>query len=254
MGCVVLFVLVILALVARSLYEHGYLGIAVALVGGVALFVGLIRAFLGVRLARRHRHQANRRSPRQEEQHHHQTPLPWEHQQEERPPPRYEERFVYSVPQEIREEEERPIDPLEEEEQLIEELPERGVIVQRLNEMSDEGFEQVVGCYLRNRGYVVETPPASGGGRGADFIIAAAGYRISVLLKKRQDAPLGERAVQEALGGRAFYGAYEAWLITNDAFTRGALYEAKRKGVRLIDGDELAEWLEKLPGLLEDEA
>jgi restriction endonuclease Mrr len=245
MGCGALFVLGLLALVCWSLYQHGYLGIVAAVVGGVALFTGFMYA---VRARAAPKPQANNRRYQEEAWEEHPS-----REQEERQPPEHEEWFVHSVTREGREEEERPIDALKEEEQPIEELSKRGAIVQHLDEISDEEFEQVVAYYLRTQGHVVETMLASGG-RGANFIIAAAEYRISVLLK-RQEELVGTRAVQEALGGRAFYGTYEAWLITNNAFTRGTLHEAKRKGVRLIDGDELAQWLvEKLPDLLEDEA
>jgi hypothetical protein len=230
MGCGVLFVLVILALVSWSLYEHGYLGVAVAVVGGVALSVGLIRAFRAW-VAPRYRVTQGR--PQGEWQ----MRLPWE---QERRPPEYEERPVYSVPRERRKEEEQPRVPLE-----------RDALVQRLNEISDGEFEQLMAYYFRRRGYAVEPTPTTGD-RGADLVIKVADRRVSVLLK-RQDVPVGNRAVQEALSGRAFYGADEAWVITNNAFTKGTRYDARGKGVRLIDGNELAEWLDKLLHFLEDE-
>lgn len=230
-GCVTLFIFVILALASWSLYEHGYLGIAIAVIAGVTLSVRLIRVYR-VRVARKDQ-TTQRRSQLEEEW---QTQIPWEQEGQLE----YEERLDHPVPRESREEEEQPEVPLR-----------RAAIVQRLNEISDKEFEQLARYYLRNRGYVIDTTIASGG-RGADLVISAGEGRISVLLK-RQDAPVSNRAVQEALGGRAFYGTYEAWLITNNTFTREARYDAKRKDVRLTDRDELADWLEKLPDPLEDE-
>jgi hypothetical protein len=47
LGCVALFVLVILALVGWTLYEHGYLSTALAVVGVIVVSVGVIHAYRG---------------------------------------------------------------------------------------------------------------------------------------------------------------------------------------------------------------
>jgi restriction system protein len=151
------------------------------------------------------------------------------------------ERPVRSGRQETWKEEERPRDQFE-----------RDTIVQRLNEISKGEFEQLMVFYFRRRGYTIEPTPASGD-RGADLLITTSDRHIAVRLK-RQDVPVGNRAVQEVLSGRAFYGAYEAWIITNNAFTRAAYDEARVAGVRLIDGNALSEWLNDLLDQLEDEA
>ncbi len=231
MGGVALFVFVILFIVSLSLYEHGYLGIAIAVVGVVAVYGGFVRASL-VRTARRD--QVNRGKRQQEEEW--QMRLRWEQETL----PGYEEPPVRSVPQEIREEEERPRAQLK-----------RDAIVQRLNEISDGEFERLMAHYFRQQGYSVDVTPASGN-RGADFVIAAADHHISVRLKRQED-PVSNGAVREALGGRAFYAAYEAWLITDGTFAKETRYDAKVAGVRLVDGDELAGWLDELLDQLEDE-
>ena len=231
-GGVALLVVVLLALAPLALYEGGYLGIAVAVLGGVAVCVGLMRVFRAGVATGKPVSQRRYQEEKWEEW------LRWE--QDETQPLEYEEWSVQSVAQEGREEEEQPRVP-----------PKREPLIQDLDEISDREFEQLVEYYLRSYGYVVETTLPSGG-RGADLLITASDRRISVLLKL-QNEPVDDRAVQEALGGRAFYGTYEAWLITNNTFTRGTLYEAKRKGVHLIDGEGLVDWLEKLPGSPEDE-
>ena len=98
--------------------------------------------------------------------------------------------------------------------------------------------------YFHRRGYDVELTPASDD-RGADLLLTATDRNIVVRLI-RQGVPVGNRVVQEALSGRAFYGAYGAWVITNNTFTRAARNDAVVAEVRLIDGNELAEWLSKL--------
>jgi restriction system protein len=128
---------------------------------------------------------------------------------------------------------------------------ERDVLNQRLNEISEAEFEQLMTYYFRRQGYTVD-PTSASGNRGANLLIIANDRHIAVRLKQ-QGVPVGNRVVQEALSGRAFYGAYEAWIITNSTFTRAARNEARVAGVRLIEGNELSEWLNDLLDQLEDE-
>jgi restriction system protein len=145
------------------------------------------------------------------------------------------------VSQARREDEERPRDQFE-----------RDAIVQRLNEIGEREFERLMASYFRRHDYGVESTAASGG-RGADLLLTANDHHIVVRLR-RQGVPVGNRVVQETLSGRAFYGAYEAWVITNNTFTRAARNDAVVAGVRLIDGSELAEWLSKLLDQPKDES
>ncbi len=224
MGCITLFVFVILGLVGLTLYERGYLGIALALVSGVAVSVGLLyayraRAVRRNQLTQRRRRQGEGRQGRLR-------------REQERPSGR-RAAPARSAPQARREGEERPRDQFE-----------RDAIVQRLNEISEGEFERLMASYFRRLGYTVESTPGSGD-RGADLLLTTNDRHIVVRLR-RQGVPVGNRAVQEALSGRAFYGAYEAWVITNNTFTMAARNDAVVAGVRLIDGSELAEWLSKL--------
>jgi hypothetical protein len=231
MGCVALFAFVILGLVGLTLYERGYLGIALALVSAVAVSVGLLYAYR-TRVARRDRPTYRRRRHGEGRQ----GRPRWE---QERPSGRREAPAL-SAPQARREDEERPREQFE-----------RDAIVQRLDEISEGEFERLMASYFRRLGYGVESTPASGD-RGADLLITANERHVVVWLR-RQGVPVGNRAVQEALSGRAFYGAYEAWVITNNTFTRAARNDAVVAGVRLIDGSELAEWLNNLLDHLRDE-
>jgi hypothetical protein len=135
-GCVALFVLVILTLVGWTLYEHGYLAIALAVVGVIAVSVGLFRLY-GARVVRRVRANHRRR----------------QHQGQERQEQALGARVVFwtrepparSMAQERRKEEGRPRSQFE-----------RDTIVQRLSEISDGEFEQLVVFYFRRRSYAVE--------------------------------------------------------------------------------------------------
>jgi restriction endonuclease Mrr len=228
-GCLALFVLVILTLVGWTLYERGYLGIAVAVVGIVVVSLGLIRAYRAWVVRR------VRANQRKRQQGHEQERL----RREKERPSGHGDQPVRSITQERRQEKERR------------DQFERDAVVQRLSEISDGEFEQLMVYYFRRRGYAVE-PTLGSNDRGADLLITATGRHIAVRLQ-RQDVPVDNRAVQEALSARAFYGAYEACVITNNTFTRVAHNDARIAGVRLIDGDELSEWLNDLLDQLEDE-
>ena len=233
MGCLALFTLVILTLIAMALYEHGYLGVAVAVAGGVAVSVGLIRQVFRVWVAWRNRAK-HRRREQEKEGRRKRLRLEQQRQSKSRGRP------VRSVPQKRRQMKQRRKDQLE-----------QNALMQRLDEMSAQEFKRLMEHYFRHQGYSVDKTPGSVN-RGADLTIAATERRIAILLK-RQDVPVSNEAIQEALAGRAFYGAYETWLITNSTFTRGARKDATVADVRLIDGSELAEWLSKLLDQPEDQ-
>src|SRR3954469_19894336 len=67
LGCVALFVLLILTLVGWTLYEHGYLGIALTVVGVIAVSVGLIHVYRAWVVGRVRANQ-RRRQPGEEQQ------------------------------------------------------------------------------------------------------------------------------------------------------------------------------------------
>ncbi|MDP9475941.1 MAG: restriction endonuclease [Actinomycetota bacterium] len=69
--------------------------------------------------------------------------------------------------------------------------------------------------------------------------------KVAVELK-RWVAPVGNRIISHALGGMLHYGAQEAWVITTGFFTPKAKEMARSTGGRLVDGAQLAEWLERL--------
>ena len=236
---IVLFVLVVLSLVIWALDAHGYLDIAAA-VGGIAVLVGLMRVFQGFRDRRRQDEEGRRRrrGGRQVEEER-QRRLEWE-QEEIQPQSRKAEPQPMSKGSRQEGEKQQP------------ERQRQHAILQRINEMDDREFRHALAYYFRHQGYAIDTTPASSD-RGADFVLVATDRRIAVQLNHQQ-RPVDNRAVREVLAGRAFYGAYEAWLITNNVFTRDARNDARVAGVRLIDGEELAEWLSSFSEQPEDKS
>ncbi len=116
---------------------------------------------------------------------------------------------------------------------------------ERFEGMDGAQFEAEVSKLLRSLGYAVRpTPPSNI--HDVDFLLQMTGCRVAVQLK-RWNAPVGDRSVYGLFTGRIHYGTDEAWLITTSRFTPKALKLAETTGVRLVDGDELAEWLDSRP-------
>jgi restriction system protein len=105
-------------------------------------------------------------------------------------------------------------------------------------------YENFMANVFDQKGYVVQTTPASGD-QGVDLLVTIDDRKVAVQLK-RYTAPVGNAAVQAAFAGMFHYKAKEAWVITTSSFTPGAKQLAKSTGVRLIDRTELEEWLSDL--------
>jgi hypothetical protein len=115
----------------------------------------------------------------------------------------------------------------------------------RFEQMGGAEFENEVAGLLGGLGYSVQRARASGD-KGVDLILKKGNRKVAVQLK-RWTAPVGHRAVQAAFEGRIHHGADEAWLVTTSRFTPRAAELARTTGVRLVDGAELADWLNSSP-------
>ena len=103
-------------------------------------------------------------------------------------------------------------------------------------------FEAELSGVLRPLGYAVRPSPLSDI-HDVDLILETTGRRVAVQLK-RWNAPVGDRSVYGLFAGRIHHSTDEAWLITTSRFTPKAVRLASTTGVRLVDGAELAGWLE----------
>ena len=115
----------------------------------------------------------------------------------------------------------------------------------RFERMGGAEFENEVAGLLGDLGYSVQRARVSGD-KGVDLILKKGNRKVAVQLK-RWTAPVGHRAVQAAFQGRIHHGADEAWLVTTSRFTSRAAELARTTGVRLVDGAELADWLDSSP-------
>ena len=131
-----------------------------------------------------------------------------------------------------------------ERQEQIEALLQRDAFSETIDYMSGTDFENFMANVFDQKGYVVQTTPASGD-QGVDLLVTIDDRKVAVQLK-RYTAPVGNAAVQAAFAGMFHYKAKEAWVITTSSFTPGAKQLAKSTGVRLIDRRELEEWLSDL--------
>jgi predicted Mrr-cat superfamily restriction endonuclease len=115
--------------------------------------------------------------------------------------------------------------------------------------MSGPEFERFMADLLRQKGYQVEETPLSGD-QGVDLVLPDLDGKRVVIQLKRWTGPVGNKAIQATFAGMAHYQADEGWVITTSTFTKSARELARSTSVRLIDRDELADWLE---GLREEE-
>jgi HJR/Mrr/RecB family endonuclease len=127
----------------------------------------------------------------------------------------------------------------------IESLLRRESVRDEINYMSGLEFERFMANLFRQKGYAVEETKATGD-QGVDLLLPDfEGKRIAVQLK-RYTGPVGNAAVQATFAGMAHYQANKGWIITTSTFTKSARELARSTSVRLIDGKELAQWLEDL--------
>jgi len=109
--------------------------------------------------------------------------------------------------------------------------------IREIDVMQGVEFEEFLAVLFESLGYHVETTPASGD-FGADLILSDGHNRIAVQAK-RYSQTVSVSAVQEAHSGKTHYKANEAWVVTNQDFSKAAYDLAASTGVRLINRDKL---------------
>lgn len=113
--------------------------------------------------------------------------------------------------------------------------------IDEIDTMSGEEFEQFLGAFFKRRGYKVSYT-AQSGDYGADLILKD-GRETIVVQAKRYSGTVGVKAVQEIIGAVRMYEASEAWVVTNNYFTKQAVNLADMNEVYLIDRDQLIDLL-----------
>ena len=112
-----------------------------------------------------------------------------------------------------------------------------------IDRMQGYEFEVFLKTLFIKLGYSAEVTKKSGD-FGADLILDKNETKI-VVQSKRYDNHVGVKAVQEIYSSMSYYCANEAWVVTNNYFTRQAKELANNNGVRLIDREELVKLIAK---------
>lgn len=110
-------------------------------------------------------------------------------------------------------------------------------------EMNGYEFERFCAALLKKSGYAKVVVTRGSGDQGIDIVATRDGVKYGIQCK-RYSSDVGNRAVQEAYAGKAFYGCHVAVIMTNSRFTPSAKDLAAKNGVVLWDGGKLQEMSE----------
>lgn len=98
-------------------------------------------------------------------------------------------------------------------------------------------FEEYLKTIFERMGYDVEVTQKSND-QGGDLVIEKDGER-TVVQAKFYSSPVGNKAVQEVVAAKSFYGANKGMIVTNSTYTNSAVALAEVNDITLIDGEEL---------------
>ena len=118
--------------------------------------------------------------------------------------------------------------------------------LKKLDNMEGHDFEYACAGILKANGFRDIEVTKGSGDFGVDIIAVKKRKKYAVQCK-RYDKKLGNPAVQEVIGGLAYYGCEAGAVMTNSYFTESARKLAEVNGIELWDRDTLADMLKK-PG------
>ncbi len=118
-----------------------------------------------------------------------------------------------------------------------------GYLIDRVDKMTGEEFENFLGSCFEKLGYRVEKTPTTND-FGADLILSKNSQK-TVVQAKRYRGKVGNSAVQEVVAAMNYYGAQDAIAITNSQFTRSARKLAQPNGVELWERKQLIDLIMK---------
>ncbi|MBO4636978.1 MAG: restriction endonuclease [Clostridiales bacterium] len=100
--------------------------------------------------------------------------------------------------------------------------------------MDGQKYERRVASYLRDRGFRKVDVTKASGDYGVDITARKLGKRYAIQCKY-YSRPVGVNAVQQVVGGKAYYECDRAMVVTNTTFTRQAKELAELNDVILIE-------------------
>lgn len=111
--------------------------------------------------------------------------------------------------------------------------------------MTGYEFERFCVTVLEKNGYEKAEVTKGSGDQGIDVIAYRDGVKYGIQCKCYSSS-VGNKAVQEAFAGKAFYDCHVAAILTNSYFTRAAIELARSNNVVLWDGEKLREMMANL--------
>lgn len=114
--------------------------------------------------------------------------------------------------------------------------------LEELRRLDPYEFEKVVGDYYRDCGYTVQQTKRTGDG-GKDLIMYKGGQIYFVEVKRYGKSHPVDRPLIQKLVGACHPNNAKGIFVTTSRFTQGAINEANRSGIQLIDGDQFIKML-----------
>lgn len=119
---------------------------------------------------------------------------------------------------------------------------EKILTIEDIDLMTGEEFEKYLADLLKNLGFETKLTKGSGD-QGVDIIASRNGNKYAIQAK-RYTGTVGNDAVQQAISGKGYIKADEAWVITNSTFTRSAIDLATQTQTKLWDRSKLQNIIE----------
>ncbi|MBP2196811.1 restriction endonuclease [Pantoea cypripedii] len=120
--------------------------------------------------------------------------------------------------------------------------PNKFVTMYLVDAMDGFQFEDFLVEIFQTMGYDVKETKRTQD-QGADLFVTRFGKNM-VIQAKNYSGSVGNSAVQQVISAKTFYGCDEAMVVTNSYFTKSAKELADSATVRLIDRDELQNYLD----------
>lgn len=111
-----------------------------------------------------------------------------------------------------------------------------------LMKMNPYQFERFIGDYFRDCGYTVHQTKRSNDG-GKDLVMYKGGQTYYVEVKRYSKSNGIQRPLIQKLVGACYPANARGIFVTTSYFSKGAIDEARRSNVQLIDGQKLTKLL-----------
>ncbi len=117
----------------------------------------------------------------------------------------------------------------------------RNLSIDDLDTLSGYEFEVFLSQLYVGMGYTVESTNLSHD-QGADLVLTKFGEK-TVVQAKRYSNSVGNKAIQEIVAAKAYYGAQIGIVVTTSTFTSSAIELAEANNIQLIDRIKLAKMI-----------